>query len=51
MKHARYGQEFSLHHVIQTGSGAHPASYLMGNEGSFPGVKAAAASRWPLVSN
>jgi hypothetical protein len=25
---------------IQTGSGAHPASYLMGTGGSFPGGKA-----------
>jgi hypothetical protein len=31
------GQEFSLLHVIQTGSGAHPASYPMGTGGSFPG--------------
>jgi hypothetical protein len=27
---------FSLHHRIQTGSGAHPASYPMGTKGSFP---------------
>jgi hypothetical protein len=26
---SRYGQEFSLLHVVQTGSGAHPASYPM----------------------
>jgi hypothetical protein len=32
---------FSLHHRIQNGSGAHPPSYPMGTEGSFPGVKAA----------
>jgi hypothetical protein len=30
---------FSLHHRVQTGSGVHPASYLMGTTGSFPGVK------------
>jgi len=30
------GQDFSAH--VQTGSGAHPASYTMGT-GSFPGVK------------
>jgi hypothetical protein len=30
---------FSLHHRIQNGSGAHPASYSMGIRGSFPGVK------------
>jgi hypothetical protein len=36
------GQEFFLY-VFQTGSGAHPASYLMGTGGSFPGGKAAGA--------
>jgi hypothetical protein len=30
---------FSLHHRVQTGSGAHPASYPMGTEFSFPGGK------------
>jgi hypothetical protein len=34
---------FSLLHCIRTGSGAHPASYPMGNGGSFPGSKAAKA--------
>jgi hypothetical protein len=34
---------FSLHHRVQNGSGAHPASYPMGNRGSFPGGKAASA--------
>jgi hypothetical protein len=34
---------FSLHHRVQTGSGAHPASYAMGIGGSFPGGKAAGA--------
>jgi hypothetical protein len=34
------GSEFSLHHIIQAGSGSHPASYPMGTGGSFPrGVK------------
>jgi hypothetical protein len=37
---SRYGQEFSLLHVVQTGSGAHPASYPMGTGGSFHGGKA-----------
>jgi len=27
-----------FHHYVQTGSGAHPASYTMGSRGSFPGV-------------
>jgi hypothetical protein len=30
---------FSLHHRVQNGSGAHPASYSMGTRDSFPGVK------------
>jgi hypothetical protein len=30
---------FSLHHRVQTGSGAHPASCPVGVRGSFPGVK------------
>jgi hypothetical protein len=34
---------FSLHHRVQNGSGAHPASYPMGPRGSFPGGKAAGA--------
>jgi hypothetical protein len=33
----------SLHHCVQNGSGAHPASYPMGIRGSFPGGKAAGA--------
>jgi hypothetical protein len=32
---------FSLHHRVQNGSGAHPASYPMGTRGPFPGGKAA----------
>jgi hypothetical protein len=38
---------FSLQHHVRTGSGAHPASYPMGNRGSFPGGKAAGAWSWP----
>jgi hypothetical protein len=34
---------FSLHHCVQNGSGAHPASYPMGTMVSFPGGKAAGA--------
>jgi hypothetical protein len=30
---------FSLHHRVQNGSGAHPASYPMGTRCSLPGVK------------
>jgi len=29
------------HHRVQTGCGAHPASYPMNTRGSFPGGKAA----------
>jgi hypothetical protein len=32
---------FSLHHCVQNGSEAHPASYPMGTRSSFPGGKAA----------
>jgi hypothetical protein len=35
------GQEFSFLHVVQAGSGAHPASYPMGTGGSFLAGKAA----------
>jgi hypothetical protein len=34
-------QEYSLLHVVQTVSGAHPTSYPMGTTGSFPGGKTA----------
>jgi hypothetical protein len=34
---------FSLHHRVQYGSAAHPASYPMDNRGSFLGGKAAGA--------
>jgi hypothetical protein len=34
---------FSLHHRVQTVSGAHLASYPMVTSGSFPGGKAAGA--------
>jgi hypothetical protein len=30
------GREFSLHHHIQTSSGAHLVFYLLGTRGSFP---------------
>jgi hypothetical protein len=41
---------FSLHHRVQNGSGAHSASYTMGTRGSFPGGKVAGAWSWPLTS-
>jgi hypothetical protein len=34
---------FSLHHRVQNGSGAHPAFHPMGARGSFLGGKAAGA--------
>jgi hypothetical protein len=33
------GPEFSLLHIVQTGSRVHPVSYPVGTGGSFPGVK------------
>jgi hypothetical protein len=33
----------SIHHRVQNGSGAHPASNPMGTRGSFPGGKASGA--------
>jgi hypothetical protein len=47
---SRKGQEFSLLHVVKTGSGAHPASYPMGTGGSFPWSKAAGADHSPPTS-
>jgi hypothetical protein len=44
-------QEFSLLHVVQTGSGVHPTSYTMGTKGTFPGGKAAGEWSWPATSN
>jgi hypothetical protein len=41
---------FSLHHRVQTGSGAYPASYPMSTEGSLAGDKAVGAWSWPLTS-
>jgi hypothetical protein len=34
-------ENFTFHHRVQNGSGAHPASYPTGTRSSFPGVK------WP----
>jgi hypothetical protein len=36
-------RDFSLLNSVQTDSGAHPASYTTGTEGSFPVSKAAGA--------
>jgi hypothetical protein len=33
---SRKGQEFSLFHIMQTGSGVHPTSYTVANGGLFP---------------
>jgi hypothetical protein len=48
---SEFGQEFSFLHVVDTGSGALPASYPMGMEGSFPGGKAPEAWSCPLTAN
>jgi len=47
---SRGAGNFSLHHCVQTGSRAHPASYSMGARGSFHGDKEARAWSWPLTS-
>jgi hypothetical protein len=41
---------FSLHHRVQNGFGAQPASYPMGTRGCFPGGKVTGAWSWPLTS-
>ena len=41
----RWGRDFP---PVQTGPGAHPASWKMGT-GSFPGVSATGACCWPLT--
>jgi hypothetical protein len=41
---------FSLHHRVQNGSGAHKASYPKVTRASFPGSKAAGTWSWPLTS-
>jgi hypothetical protein len=43
-------QDFFLLYSVQTGSGAHSASYPMGTRGSFPGGKAAGAYHSPPSS-
>jgi hypothetical protein len=43
--------KFSLHHRVQNGSGAYPASYPMGTRGSFRGGKAAGTCSWRFTSN
>jgi hypothetical protein len=40
---SQQGQEFSLLHIVQIGSGVHPTSYPVGTRGSFFGGKAAEA--------
>jgi hypothetical protein len=36
---SRQGKNFSLLHIVQTGSGVHPTTYKMGTGGAFPGIK------------
>jgi hypothetical protein len=38
---SRYSKNFSLLHVVQTGSGTHPASYPMSTGASFSGGRTA----------
>jgi hypothetical protein len=48
---SRWEQEFSLLHVVQTGSGIHPASYPVGTGDLSSGLKRPGAWSWPLTSN
>jgi hypothetical protein len=41
--HSPQVQDFSLLDTVQTGSGLHPTSYLMGTECCFPAGKSAGA--------
>jgi len=41
---------FSLHQCIQTGYGAHTASYPTGTGDSFPTEKVTGTWSWPLTS-
>jgi hypothetical protein len=43
-------RNFSLHHRVQTGSEARPASYPMGTRGSFAGSKVPGAWSWLIMS-
>jgi hypothetical protein len=43
-------RDYSLLRNVQTGSGAHLASYTMGTVSCFPGGKAAGTWTWPLTS-
>jgi len=43
-------ENFPFHHCIQTGSGAHPASYPMGTRDSLPVGNATGKWSWPLTS-
>jgi hypothetical protein len=46
----RQGQDISLRHRVQNGSGAHPDSSPMSTGGSFPGGEATGTWSWPLTS-
>jgi hypothetical protein len=43
---SRQGQDVSLLHNVQTGSGAHPGSYPMSIGGSYSGCKTVGAWSW-----
>jgi hypothetical protein len=48
---SRWGQEFSLLHIVNTGFEVHQNFYPMCIGGPFPGRKAAGVWKWPLTSN
>jgi hypothetical protein len=43
-------ENFSLHHHVQNGPGAHPVSYPVGTRGTFPVGKVARPWNWLLIS-
>jgi hypothetical protein len=44
-------EKFSVNQFVQTGSGAHPAAYTMGNRSSFIGSKVVCAWSFSPLSN
>jgi hypothetical protein len=47
---SRQGLDFSFHHQVWTGSGAHPATYPAGYRGLIPRRWSGWAWSWPLTS-
>jgi len=43
-------RDYTVLWSIETGSGAHSASYSIGTDGPYPGDEIAGACRWPQTS-